>query len=106
MSALKPLTDGFLFVFCSETAGGQFIEKNRGRIILTNQDLNSQGQFARWGKVVAVGEKVTDFGVDDYVLIESLQWTRGFDYEGARYWKSDQSKVLAIGEDESVTFAY
>jgi hypothetical protein len=106
MSALKPLNDGFLFVFYSETAGGQFIEKNKGQIILTNQDLNSQGQFARWAKVIAVGEKVTDFTVNDVVLIESLQWTRGFDYEGRRYWKSDQSKVLAIGADESVTFAY
>lgn len=106
MSALKPLTDGFLFVFCSETAGGQFIEKNSGQIILTNRDLDSQGKFARWGKVVSVGEDVTDFGVGDIVLIEALKWTRGFDYEGGRYWKSDQSKVLAIGEDESVTFAY
>ena len=106
MSTLKPLNDGFLFVFCSETAGGQFIERNRGKIILTNQDLDSQGKYARWAKVVSVGDKVTDFTAGDFVLIEPLQWTKGFDFEGGRYWKSDQSKVLAIGEDESVTFAY
>ncbi len=106
MSALKPLNDGFLFTFCSDTAGGQFIEKNRGSIILTNQSLDTQGKFARWAKVVAVGDKVTDFSVDDIVLIEPLMWTKGFDFEGTRYWKSDQSKVLAIGADESVTYAY
>lgn len=106
MTQLKPLRDGFLFEFCSETTGGQFVEKNKGVIILTNQDLDSQGKFARWGKVAAVGETVSDFSVGDFVLIESLQWTRGFDYEGTRYWKSDSSKVLAIGADESVTFAY
>ena len=106
MTTLKPLTNGFLFVFCSDTAGGQFIERNKGQIILTNKDLDSQGKFARWAKVVAIGDDVTDFGVDDIVLIEPLMWTKGFDFEGARYWKSDESKVIAIGADESVTFAY
>ena len=106
MTTLKPLTNGFLFVFCSDTAGGQFIERNKGQIILTNKDLDSQGKFARWAKVVAIGDDVTDFCVDDIVLIEPLMWTKGFDFEGARYWKSDESKVIAIGADESVTFAY
>lgn len=106
MSQLKPLNDGFLFTFCSDTSGGNFIEKNKGAIILTNQDLEIQGKYARWAKVVAVGDKITDFAIDDIVLIEPLQWTKGFHFEGKRYWKSDQSKVLAIGADESVTFAY
>lgn len=106
MTTLKPLGNGFLFEFCSATAGGQFIERNRGQIILTNQDLDSQGKFARWAKVVAVGDDVSDFTNGDIVLIESLQWTRGFDFEGKRFWKSDETKVIAIGEDESVTFAY
>jgi co-chaperonin GroES (HSP10) len=104
--ALKPLGKSFLFSFTNETTGGMFIEKNSGRIILTNQDLSEQGKYARWGKVVAVGDEVTDFGVGDYVLIEALQWTTEVKFEGQSYWKSDDSKVIAIGEDESVTYAY
>lgn len=103
---LKPLGNSFLFSFFSTTSGGKFIERNRGRIILTNQDLTDQGKSARWGKVLAIGDKVKGIAVGDIVLIEALQWTTEVKYEGKSYWKSDDSKVLAIGDDESVTYAY
>lgn len=103
---LRPLGNAFLFRFCSDTYGGKFVEKSKGSIILTNQDLSHQGQYARWAKVVAVGELVKDFVEGDIVLIEALKWTIETKYEGQSYWKSDSDKVLAIGEDESVTFAY
>jgi len=104
--ALKPLGNSFLFSFFSVTAGGRFIERNSGKIILTNQDFDTQGKYARWGKVEAVGSKVTDFNVGDIVLIEALQWTKEIKFEGKSYWKSDDTKVIAIGNDESVTYAY
>lgn len=103
---LKPLGNAFLFSFCSETVGGQFIDKNHGQIILTNQDLSEQGKMARWGKVVAIGNKVKDFQVGDLVLIEALMWTKEFKYLEQRLWKSDDTKVIAIGDDETVTYAY
>jgi co-chaperonin GroES (HSP10) len=103
---LKPLGNSFIFSFFSVTSGGRFIERNRGKIILTNQGLEDQGKFARWGKVLAVGDKVKDVSVGDIVLIEALQWTKEVKFEGASYWKSDETKVLAIGSDESVTYAY
>jgi hypothetical protein len=104
--ALKPLSKSFLFSFMNDTYGGQFVEKNRGVIQLTNQDLSTQATLARWGMVEAIGELVTDIKVGDIVLIEALMWTKELKYEGVSYWKSDVSKVLAIGEDESVTFTY
>lgn len=103
---LKPLGNSFIFSFFSTTTGGRFVERNKGQIILTNQDLNEQGKYARWGKVLAVGDRVKDLRVGDVVLIEALQWTKEVRFEGQSYWKSDDSKVLAIGEDESVTYAY
>lgn len=103
---LKPLGKAFLFSFFNTTYGGKFVERSKGQIILTNQDLTDQASSARWGKVLAVGDQVTDFGVGAVVLIENLQWTIEMRYEGSSYWKSDETKVIAIGEDESVTFAY
>jgi co-chaperonin GroES (HSP10) len=105
-SKLKPLGRSFLFSFVNETVGGRFIEKNRSTIILTNQDVSQQGNSARWGKVIAVGDKVEDFAEGDLVLIESLQWTVEHKFEDKGYWKSDDSKVIAIGLDESVTYAF
>lgn len=104
--AIRPLGNTFLFAFFNDTAGGRFIERNSGKIILTNYQYLDQGTNARWGKVLAVGSDVTEFGVGDIVLIEALAWTKGFEYDGVKIWKSDESKVCAIGEDESVTFAF
>lgn len=104
--ALRPLGKSFLFEFTNETSGGRFIERNSGSIILTNQDILNQGTVARWGKVIAIGDDVVEFDVGDYVLIEALKWTTVVEFEGRKYWKSDEEKVLAIGADESVTFAF
>lgn len=104
--ALIPLRDSFLFSFLNDTVDGLFVERNKAGFILTNKDMDSQGKFARWGKVLAIGPKVTDFKIGDLVLIESGMWTVGFKYEGAKIWKSDQTKVCGIGADESVTYAY
>ena len=103
---LKPIGHAFLFSFTNETASGKFIEKSRGQIILTNQDLDNQGRYARWGKVEAVGDAITDFADGDFVLIEALQWTKEFKFEDKKLWKSDDSKVIAIGADESVTYTF
>jgi len=103
---LRPLGKSFLFKFCSDTYGGKFVEKNSGLIVLTNQDLDQQGKSARWGQVVAIGDRVEMFNVGEFVLIEALQWTTETKFEGEKYWRSDEDKVIAIGEDESVTYAY
>lgn len=103
---LKPLGKSFIFSFFAHTVGGKFIERNRGQIILTNQDLDTQAKFARWAKVEEVGQEITDFKKGDIVLIEALQWTTEVKFEGKSYWKSDETKVIAIGNDESVTFTY
>lgn len=104
--ALRPLKDSFLFAFFNETAQGLFFERNSGVIQLTNKDWDSMGKFARWGKVLAIGPQVEDFSVGDIVLIEAGMWTVGCEFDGVKVWKSDESKVIAIGEDERVTFAY
>lgn len=104
--ALRPLGKAFLFQFVNETYGGKFVERNKGSIFLTNQDLTDQAKVARWGKIVAVGSEVEDLHVDQLVLIEALQWTKEYQWEKVRYWKSDESKVMATTTDESVTYAF
>lgn len=94
--AIRPLHDSFLFVFIDDTGGGKFIPKTRSGILLTNQQVNEQTTSPRWGKVLAVGAEIKDFGVNDYVLLEPLQWTMGFTYDDVRIWKSDASRVLAV----------
>jgi hypothetical protein len=104
--ALRPISNHFLFAFINDTVSGQFVPRNKGKIVLLHQDVNRQGDYARWAKVLAVGSLVTDFKNGDVVLIDKLQWTKGFTHDGVQIWKSDQDKVLAIGEDESVAYDY
>lgn len=104
--SVKPLGNTFLFAFFNETSRGRFIERNKGSIIMIDQALDEQGKYARWAKVLAIGPDVKDFGVGDIVLIEAGMWTLGFEYDGVKIWKSDDTKVCAIGADESVTYAY
>lgn len=104
--SLNPLHDSFLFEFVNDTAEGLFIEKSKFGFILTNQDILSQGQYARWGKVFAVGPDVKEFGVGDYVLIEAGKWTTGFNEAGTRLWKSDEKQVCALGASVEDTYAY
>lgn len=101
---LRPLQDNFLFEFTNETAGGKFIEKSKLGLILTNQNLGEQADKPRWGRVLSVGPRVVDFEVGDLVLIEYGKWTVSTTFEDKKYWKSAQDFVMAIGEDESVTY--
>lgn len=104
--ALKPLGKAFLFEFLAETLGGKFIERSKGQLILLNQDLEYQARLARWVRVVAVGDLVEDLNIGDIVLVEALQWTTEVKFENNKYWKSDISKVIAVADDESVTYSY
>ena len=102
----RPVKDTFLFEFCNDTAGGQFIEKNKGSIILTNQDMAHQAGTCRWVKVLAVGKDIKDFIVGDMVLVEALKWTTVVKHNEYTFWKSDATKVIAVATDESVIYDY
>jgi co-chaperonin GroES (HSP10) len=102
---LRPLQDSFIFEFTNETVGGRFVENHKSGIILTHQDLSTQADRARWGKVLAIGEKVTDFEVNDLVLIEYGKWTTSITFEDKKYWRSAQDFVCAISNDESITYS-
>lgn len=104
--ALRPLDNTFLFAFFNDTAEGKFIERNSGKIILTNQDISGQASSPRWGKVLSVGPDVKELTVGSIVLIEAGKWTLGFKHEDVKIWKSDEDQVMAIGEDESVTYTF
>lgn len=103
---LKAIGKTFLFRFKNDTYGGKFVERSQGQIILTNQDLSHQAKVARWVEVVAVGEQVESIKPGDTVLVEALQWTIEMKFGGSSYWKSDETKIVAIATDESVTYAY
>jgi len=56
---------------------------------------------ARWGIVKAVGPEVgPDIFIGRRILIESLKWTEGVEYERETYWKTNEDVVLAVDSTE------
>lgn len=95
---LVPLGKNIIFTFVEDTSNGGFVPNIGGKIILKqNMDHNRE---PKWGKVHLVGPEVNkeEIKVGEYILIESLQWTSVFEWEGAKYWKTDAMKVMCTSE--------
>jgi hypothetical protein len=99
---LRPLRNSIIFTFIDDAAGGKFIPRTASGILMTNQDMSTQAG-PRWGKVVSIGPDVNadEIKVDDFILIESLQWTTAFklDDAGDKMWKTDENKIIAVTND-------
>lgn len=105
----QPIGNAFLFTFLSKTRRGLFAQKNAGRIYIPNAapTVDEQGLLARWVKVEAVGPAVKNFKVGDIVLVEPLKWTIGYIFGEDKYWKSDETVVMATTDsDESIAIDF
>ncbi|WP_407305379.1 hypothetical protein [Acinetobacter sp.] len=98
-----PLKDHIMFQFLDETGGskGKFTDRTlaSGIIIPT---VDSSQKLPRWGRVMAVGPK-SSVSIGQYVLVEALMWTYGTEVDGQKMWKTDDSKVLMVTDDEEST---
>lgn len=93
---VKPLNSNIIFTFDEETSSGGFIPKTGGLIIVP-QNIEHNRE-PKWGMVESVGPSVHDVKPGDYILIEPLMWSLGFELEGKKFWKTDESKVMAISD--------
>lgn len=102
MATIKPLNNNVMFQFLDDTSGekGRFTDKTKSGIILLPGNPDKQ-KAARWGKVLAVGPDVEGVVPGDFVLIEALMWMEGVKLDGVKMWKTDDSKILVVTNDES-----
>jgi hypothetical protein len=53
----------------------------------------------RWGIVTSIGPAVEeDISIGSRILIEPLQWTEAVELEDGNYWRTDETKIIAIDE--------
>lgn len=94
---IKPLKNNIIFIFEEETSGGGFIPKTGGLIVVP-QNIE-HNRTPKWGKVTALGPDVEpEIKVGDYILVEPLMWSLGFELEKQKYWKTDDSKVMMVSD--------
>ena len=98
---LKPLKNKIFFQFLYDSAGWKFITKTQSGILLTNQDYQANAYNHRWGTITHMGPDVReDLNVGDYILIESLQWSTSTVIDDAKYWMTDDTKIIATSKEE------
>jgi co-chaperonin GroES (HSP10) len=96
---LTPLNDTII------VSDMEFTERiSNGGIIILNDDMKSAGIRPRWGKVYAIGPKVKDIEVGQYIMIAHGRWTRGITIdtpEGEKVIrKVDNQDILLVSEDK------
>lgn len=96
---LVPIRQDVIFQFLSEVSKqGNFKEKTSWGFEVTRGRQHFEEEGHRIGKVVAVGPECKQVKTGMEVVIQKLMWTNQFGVEGKQYWKTDESKVLAVIE--------
>ncbi len=83
----------------------EFSERiSNGGIITMNDDMKSAGIRPRWAKVYAIGPKVKDIEVGQYIMIAHGRWTRGITIdtpEGEKVIrKVDNNDILLVSDEK------
>lgn len=99
VNKLTPLNDTII------VSDMEFTERiSNGGIIILNDDMKSAGIRPRWGKVYAIGPKVKDIEVGQYIMIAHGRWTRGITIdtpEGEKVIrKVDNQDILLVSEEK------
>jgi co-chaperonin GroES (HSP10) len=101
---LHPLKNNIMFRFLDDTGGakGKFTDRKTPSGIIIPQHDNQQKQ-PRWGEVLAVGPEVDGINIGDFIYIETLMWSYGTEVDGVKMWKTDDTKVIFVTNDELET---
>lgn len=100
---LRAIRNHVIFQFVEGFYNGAFQRASASGIILPGTtDDSIRGM--RWGKIVTVGPLCSDYirtpGCE--ILIEPLKWTAFFEFEGEKYWRTDETVIAGfrLPEDE------
>lgn len=60
--------------------------------------FDNSAKEPRWGRVLVTGPEVAPELLECAeceILIDALRWTEGVEFEGKKYWRTDDTQVLA-----------
>lgn len=92
-----------LFQFSdSVKSNGEFSKgQTASGIVIAGDGFDSSAKEPRWGNVIAVGPDVKGIKVGYAILIPALRWTEGMKYEGTKFWKTDDTQIVAVQDQTS-----
>jgi co-chaperonin GroES (HSP10) len=96
---LNPIHKDVVFQFEEGvSASGTFKEKTDWGFEI-KEDATQGGDSHRIVNVIATGPECVNVQAGMKVVVEALMWTNQFDVNGSQYWKTDESKIIAIMDD-------
>lgn len=104
MTDIVVLEKDIIFKFVDDvTLNGFFKNSVLSDTIITGlSSASEQGKDENgWGTVEHVGPDVEHVSVGDTVIIETGMWTSQFIIDDTQYWRTDESKILAISEKDA-----
>lgn len=102
MQNLSTIDDGILFKFLEDISGGQFNNRTEWGLII--KDKVDDVKRPRWAKVLVTGPKVKNVSIGQYILIENLRWTNALEYNGEKFWKTNEREVIMTSDEEPKGF--
>lgn len=99
---LKPLGIRFTFTFVDAVVTRSDMDRTRTQFEETTESgftISSYDEGAkepRWVIVKDIGPDVVEFGPGDKVLVEALKWSESIEFDGDKFWYSDETVVLAV----------
>jgi len=74
------------------TSKGEFQSKHS--IFWLNANFDESAKRPRWGIVLSAGPHCEHVVAGDRVLLPALRWTSSAEYDGQKYWKTDDTQVV------------
>lgn len=103
MQQLIAVKDHVIFQFVEKHLGNRFINEAHSGLLISSEDTY-QTNLPRWGRATHVGPDVTDVQPGDYIMIEPGKWTTGFRVNDEKFWKTDESVIMATSDSPSPTY--
>lgn len=98
MVQMQALGNSIIFQFNDNTKGLGFDNVSTGGIVFTSYDHDAKSP--RWGTALFVGPDVKYVKPGSVILIDNLRWTEGHEYEGLKFWQTNENEVLCIREED------
>lgn len=93
---LRPILNHIIFQFVDEVdSKGQFVQKTDWGFTIPGH-FDDSAKSPRWGTITHVGPDCKHVKVGQQVLINALKWTPGFKFNDQRFWRTDETQIVAI----------
>jgi len=100
---LTAIGKGIIFQFVDAiNSKGEFDKSDTETGIMLKSSFDDSAKEPRWVKVTSAGKDCEYVKTGDVVLLPALRWTEGSKLGDQKYWKSDESEVVAIDRGETM----